>query len=371
MNIEKPLVSIVLGTRPEAIKLAPLILKFKESKDVRTRVILTGQHREMVLQVLELFEIEFDLDIDLMMEVQSLTYITTSTLEGLRKDFEKHKPDLVIVQGDTSTAFSSALAAFYQKIPIGHVEAGLRTYDVNNPFPEEANRRLISQIALMHFAPTSLAKDNLIKSGISKNIFITGNTVIDALYLIDKKFPNTYLNNLDIKNKRLILASVHRRENWGGNLLDIGRGLIQILNAYEETVLLLPLHKNPIVREPLKKILECHKRAILVEPLAYDQLVWAMKKCEIILTDSGGLQEEAPAFGKPVLILRKTTERSEAVHAGTAKIVGTNSDNIYTEASKLLSSKDEYKKMSNKINPFGDGHASERIFNASMEIMKI
>jgi UDP-N-acetylglucosamine 2-epimerase (non-hydrolysing) len=318
----------------------------------------------MVSQVMGLFALEADHDLALMTPRQTLTHITCGALEGLRQEFSSHPADLVLVQGDTTTAFASALAAFYGQIPVGHVEAGLRTDNLHDPFPEEANRRLISQLGQLHFAPTGRAADNLRASGVVGEIHITGNTVIDALLLMAETAPEWELPGLDWRHQRVLLATVHRRENWGERLEEIGRGFLEILDRYPDTALLLPLHRNPTVREPLQALLEPHPRAFLTEPLDYDRLVAAMRGCTLLLTDSGGLQEEAPALGKPVLVLRRTTERPEAVEAGTARLIGTASDSIVAEAGRLLEDGAAYQAMARAHNPFGDGHASERILNA-------
>jgi len=357
-------VCIVLGTRPEAIKLAPVIQAFQAADDFHTRVVLTGQHREMVTQVMDLFGITADHDLALMAPKQTLTHITCSALQGLQEEFERHSPDLVLVQGDTTTAFASALAAFYGQIPVGHVEAGLRTDDIFDPYPEEANRRLISQLALLHFAPTHVSARNLAASGVVGETVTTGNTVIDALLLMAQKAPPLEMPGLDFERQRVILATVHRRENWGERLQDIGRGFLEVLERFPDTALLLPLHRNPTVREPLQALLGDHPRAFLTEPLDYDRLVAAMRGATLLLTDSGGLQEEAPALGKPVLVLRRTTERPEAVDAGTAKLIGTDSADIVRETALLLESPEAYEAMARAHNPFGDGQASARILES-------
>ena len=356
-----PRVTIVLGTRPEAIKLAPVIRAFQGCEVLRTRVVLTGQHREMVAQVMDLFVLKADCDLGLMAPRQTLTHITCGALQGLREDFQAYPPGLVLVQGDTTTAFAAGLAAFYEQIPVGHVEAGLRTDNLFDPFPEEANRRLLSQIASLHFAPTSTAESNLQASGVIGEVAVTGNTVIDALLQMAESAPTLAFEGLDWQRQRVILATVHRRENWGDRLRDIASGILQILERHPETALLLPLHRNPTVREPLQALLGDHPRVTLTGPLDYDRLVAAMKVCTLLLTDSGGLQEEAPALGKPVLVLRKTTERPEAVDAGTARLVGTDPDTILAEASRLLTDQTAYEAMSRAVNPFGDGQASQRI----------
>jgi UDP-N-acetylglucosamine 2-epimerase (non-hydrolysing) len=362
-------VSIVLGTRPEAIKLAPVIQAFRAADDIQTRVVLTGQHREMVTQVMDLFGLQADHDLALMAPKQTLTHITCGALQGLQEEFERHRPDLVLVQGDTTTAFASALAAFYGQIPVGHVEAGLRTDDIFDPYPEEANRRLISQLALLHFAPTEVSARNLAASGVVGETLTTGNTVIDALLLMAQQAPPLQIPGLDLARQRLILATVHRRENWGDRLQDIGRGFLEVLERFPDTALLLPLHRNPTVREPLQALLGDHPRAFLTEPLDYDKLVAAMRAATLLLTDSGGLQEEAPALGKPVLVLRRTTERPEAVDAGTAKLIGTDSADILRETALLLENSAAYEAMARAHNPFGDGQASARILECCRRFM--
>lgn len=360
-----PLVTIVLGTRPEAIKLAPVIRAFQAAADFRTRVVLTGQHREMVSQVMELFALQADHDLALMAPSQTLTHVTCGALQGLKQEFASQRPDLVLVQGDTTTAFASALAAFYEQIPVGHVEAGLRTDNLFDPFPEEANRRLISQLAQLNFAPTDQSAANLQASGVVGETIITGNTVIDALLLMAESAPELDVAGLDWQRQRVLLATVHRRENWGERLEQIGRGFLAVLDRFPDTALLLPLHRNPTVREPLQALLGGHPRAFLTEPLDYDRLVAAMRGCTLLLTDSGGLQEEAPALGKPVLVLRRTTERPEAVAAGTAKLIGTDAAAILSETSLLLENEDAYGAMARAHNPFGDGQASGRIVVAA------
>lgn len=359
--VQLPRICIILGTRPEAIKLAPVIQVFQRSPVFDTQVILTGQHREMVEQVMQLFDLTADQNLEIMQAGQSLTDITCLSLRGLEALFQQ-QPDLVIVQGDTTTAFAAAMAAFYQKIPVGHVEAGLRTDNLYNPYPEEANRRLISQVTQLHFAPTTLAAENLQRSGVVGEIHLTGNTVIDALLSVAKRQPECDINGLDWEKYRILLATVHRRENWGEPLKDIAQGFLQILDKFSDTALVLPLHRNPTVRKPLQALLGNHPRVFLTEPLDYAQLVGAILRSHLLLTDSGGLQEEAPSLGKPVLVLRETTERPEAVAAGTAKLVGTDPTQITAAATQLLSNPDAYQAMATAINPFGDGKAAERIF---------
>ena len=354
-------ICITLGTRPEAIKLAPVIQAFQSSDRFITQVVLTGQHREMVDQVMTLFQLRADRDLDIMSAQQTLSDITCRSLQGLQDLFQELRPDLVIVQGDTTTAFAAALAAFYQQIPVGHVEAGLRTDNLFNPFPEEANRRLVSQIAQLHFAPTTRAVANLERSGVTGTIHQTGNTVIDALLKVAATHPDCPIANLDWEQYRILLATVHRRENWGSPLQDIAQGFLKTLEQFPDTAIVLPLHRNPTVRDPLKTLLGNHPRVFLTEPLDYSSLVGAIQRSHLLLTDSGGLQEEAPSLGKPVLVLRETTERPEAVEAGTAQLIGTDAAQIAAAAAQLLGDSGTYDKMATAVNPFGDGQAADRI----------
>ncbi|MCF2969698.1 UDP-N-acetylglucosamine 2-epimerase (non-hydrolyzing) [Synechococcus sp. Nb3U1] len=356
-----PLVSVILGTRPEAIKLAPVIRALQASPHLRTEVILTGQHREMVDQVMQLFGLQPDRDLAIMRPRQSLTDITEATLRGLEPYFKASQPDLILVQGDTTTAFAATLAAFYQRIPVGHVEAGLRTDDLYNPFPEEANRRLISQLASLHFAPTPQALENLKRSDVVGSLYCTGNTVIDALLQVAAQGIPCPIPGLDWQQYRVLLVTLHRRENWGDPLVAIGKALLQLLEEFPDTALLLPLHRNPVVRDPLQALLGSHGRVFLTEPLEYHLWVAAMQRCTLILSDSGGIQEEAPALGKPVLVLRQTTERPEAIAAGTARLVGTGTAGILSAARELLSDPQAYARMAQAQNPFGDGTAAQQI----------
>lgn len=356
-----------MGTRPEAIKMAPVIQKFRSSDLFDAQVVLTGQHREMVAQVMQLFALQADQDLAIMQPQQTLTDITCRSLQGLEGLFREIAPQIVLVQGDTTTAFAAALAAFYQKIPVGHVEAGLRTDDLYNPYPEEANRRLISQLTQLHFAPTTLAVEHLQRSGVVGAIHHTGNTVIDALLSVAAQQPQCQIPGLDWQKHRVLLATVHRRENWGEPLQDIGQGFLEILEKFPDTALLLPLHRNPTVRKPLQALLGNHPRAFLTEPLDYADLVGAIQRCYLLLTDSGGLQEEAPSLGKPVLVLRETTERPEAIAAGTAKLVGTRPTDVVSAAANLLSNPTAYEAMATAVNPFGDGRAAERILQIVTE----
>lgn len=341
--------------------MAPVIQQFKRSSSFDTRVVLTGQHQEMVMQVMRLFNLVGDQDLAIMQPNQSLTEITCRSLQGLEALIKQIQPQIVLVQGDTTTAFAAALGAFYQKIPVGHVEAGLRTDNLFSPYPEEANRRLISQLTQLHFAPTTLAVANLQRSGVTGEVHQTGNTVIDALLSVAAANPLCPVPNLEWEVYRVILATVHRRENWGEPLQHIAQGFLEILDKFPDTALLLPLHRNPTVRKPLEALLGNHPRIFLTEPLDYTDLVGAIQRCYLVLTDSGGLQEEAPSLGKPVLVLRETTERPEAIAAGTAKLVGTNPRQIVATATELLSNPAAYQIMATAINPFGDGHAAERI----------
>ena len=302
---------------------------------------------------------------------QSLSYLTSAIINSLEKEFSNYPPNIVIVQGDTTSAFAGALSSFYSKIPVGHVEAGLRTNNLFEPFPEEANRRLISQIADMHFSPTVRSYQNLEKIGIKNDIYITGNTVIDSLLIASSEIENFKYFDFDLTNKKLILATIHRRENWGDKLYNISKGIKKILDNFPETLLLLPMHPNGNVRKPIKEILGDHPQAFLLEPFSYEKLVYTLKKCFLVLTDSGGLQEEAPAFGKPVLVLRNVTERMEAIEAGSSKLVGTNAIDIFNVTKDLIIDKNKYLKMSKANNPFGDGDSSNKIYELICKKLKI
>ena len=368
--MKSKLITFILGTRPEAIKLAPLIKYMSSEGSFRVRVILSGQHKDMVKKIFSLFKIKYDLDLAIMVKEQTIVHITNKTISGITDDLIKTRPQLVIVQGDTTTAFAGALAAFYQKIPIAHVEAGLRTNEIYDPFPEEINRRLISQLSHLHFAPTSLAKENCIKSGILGEVHITGNTVIDALQYIKQEANPPLIESIKWDEDFIVLATTHRRENLGNNLADIANGLNKILEISPKIKIILPMHPNPKIRKVLKKILGEKSHIFLMEPFEYEDIIPILARVDLVITDSGGLQEEAPAFGKPVLILRETTERPEALIAGTAKLVGTNSKIIFEEANLLLSHKEKYNKMAKSVNPFGDGKASERIYGECMRFLK-
>lgn len=357
----------VFGTRPEAIKMAPLIYELKSRPSIDCKVCVTAQHREMLDMVLNLFNIKPDFDLNIMTERQTLAGITTKALTGLEEVFRQEKPDLVLVHGDTSTTFAGSLAAYYNQIKVGHVEAGLRTYDKYFPFPEEINRRLTGVLSDLHFSPTKNNRANLINEGINPDsIFVTGNTVIDAFKTTIKRdfsFAGTPLEGIDM-DKRIVLMTAHRRENLGAPLENICRAVQRLVRDFPDIEVIYPVHLNPAVRETAFSILGNIPRVHLVEPLDVDVLHNAMNKAHLILTDSGGLQEEAPALGKPVLVLRGETERPEAAEAGTVKIAGTEEDIIYSLASQLLTDEDEYHKMSVAVNPYGDGNASRRIADA-------
>lgn len=358
-------VMTVFGTRPEAIKMAPLVKELKKREEIESKVCVTAQHRQMLDQVLNLFNIVPDYDLNVMQNMQTLSGITTKVLLGLEGVFKEAKPDIVLVHGDTTTTFAGSLAAFYNKIKIGHVEAGLRTYNKYFPYPEEMNRRLTGALADLHFAPTLNSKQNLLNEGIKEeNIFVTGNTVIDAMeYTVEKNyvFNTEELNHINFKEKKVIMVTAHRRENWGEPLENICFALKELSQKYHDIEIIYLVHLNPIVKETAYKILGDEERVHLLPPLDTKETHNLMNRSYLILTDSGGLQEEAPHLGKPVLVLRDVTERPEAVEAGTVKIIGTDTERIVNEASILIDKKDEYKKMANAVNPYGDGKASIRI----------
>ncbi|NMB11296.1 MAG: UDP-N-acetylglucosamine 2-epimerase (non-hydrolyzing) [Firmicutes bacterium] len=359
-------VMTVFGTRPEAIKMAPVVraLKSKPTKfDVK--VTVTGQHREMLDQVLEFFQITPDHDLDIMRHGQTLTDITSRVLSGLEKVISAESPDIVLVHGDTTTTFAASLAAFYQQVAVGHVEAGLRSYDLYNPFPEEMNRRLTGALATFHFAPTQSAAEHLAGEGVSRShIFLTGNTVIDALLGTvrdDYIFRNPVLKNLDFAEERVILMTTHRRENWGLPMRRIFTAVRQLIQSFPDVRVVFPVHRNPRIREVAESALSDLPRVNLIEPPAYEEFVNLMARAYFLLTDSGGLQEEAPSLEKPVLVLRDTTERPEGVQAGTALLVGTDTGRIVKEATRLLTDQQAYSTMAKAPNPYGDGQAAERI----------
>ena len=360
-------VMTVFGTRPEAIKMAPLALELARRLELEALCCVTAQHREMLDSVLDIFGLKPDFDLDVMEPRQTLSTITSKCLTGMDRVLEEAKPDLVLVHGDTSTTFAGALAAFYHKIPVGHVEAGLRTYDKWSPYPEEMNRKLVGSIADLHFCPTPSNRDNLARENITKGVFLTGNTVIDALQTTvvkDFSFSEKTLNNLDYVNQKVILLTCHRRENYGQPMTDIMTALRRVADAFPETELVYPVHLSPVVQEAAHKYLNNHPRIHLIAPLAVDEMHNLMARCHMVMTDSGGLQEEAPALGKPVLVLRRETERPEAVEAGTVRLAGVEEETIFHMASQLLSDPVEYNKMAHAANPYGDGQACRRIADA-------
>ena len=379
---------LVFGTRPEAIKMAPLVIKLKEQSDAfQTLVCVTGQHREMLDQVLRIFNITPDYDLNIMKQGQDLYDVTTRVLTGMRDILKETQPDVVLVHGDTTTSTAAALAAFYQQIPVGHVEAGLRTRNIYSPWPEEMNRQITGRIATYNFAPTPLSKQNLEKESVAGSIIVTGNTVIDALHMVvERLHKDTALaaeqvtilrkagydvNRLD-HGKRLILITGHRRENFGEGFINMVTAMKDLSEKYPDIDFVYPMHLNPNVRKPIHEVfgenLSDYKNFFFIEPLQYLEFVYLMEKSFIVLTDSGGIQEEAPGLGKPVLVMRDTTERPEAVTAGTVKLVGTNYQKIVDSASELIDNQKAYLQMSKAVNPYGDGNACDRIIRKLLEI---
>jgi len=371
---------LVFGTRPEAIKMAPLVKEFQKDKiNFETKVCVTAQHREMLDQVLDMFDITPEYDLNLMKPGQDLYDITSNVLLGMKEVLHDFEPDVILVHGDTTTTSATALAAFYQKIKVGHVEAGLRTHDIYSPWPEEANRQITGALASYHFSPTETSQDNLLRENKNaKNIIVTGNTVIDALFLALDKIENDERLKKQIEesintqykidsSKKLILVTGHRRENFGQGFINICEALKTLALDNEDIDIVYPVHLNPNVQKPVKEILSNVSNVHLIEPLQYESFLYLMNKSYFIITDSGGVQEEAPSLGKPVLVMRDTTERPEALEAGTVKLVGTDSKLIIKEAQKLLDNKDEYEKMSKAHNPYGDGKACNRILNFMKE----
>ena len=378
-------VLLVFGTRPEAIKMAPLVMELQKQKErIETVVCVTGQHREMLDQVLEIFDIKPDYDLNIMKRGQDLYDVTARVLTGMREVLKEIKPDIVLVHGDTTTSTAAALAAFYQQIPVGHVEAGLRTHNIYSPWPEEMNRLLTGRLATYHFSPTPLSRNNLIKESINdRNITVTGNTVIDALYWVVDKIKNNKeldnelesvlskagydVNRLD-NGKKLVLITGHRRENFGDGFINMCTAIKDLTIKHPNVDFVYPMHLNPNVRKPIHEVfgedLSGLKNMFFIEPLEYLSFVYLMEKSSIVLTDSGGIQEEAPGLGKPVLVMRDTTERPEALNAGTVKLVGTDYNKIVNEVSSLIDDKAAYEKMSKAVNPYGDGLACGRIVNA-------
>lgn len=365
-------VMTVFGTRPEAIKMAPVVLELQKHADqIQTIVAVTAQHRQMLDQVLDLFQITPDYDLDIMSQGQTLYDITTKSLMGLKDVLAKEKPDLVLVHGDTTTTFAGALASYYQQVPVGHVEAGLRTGDIYSPFPEEMNRKLTGAIAAIHFAPTATAKANLLKENVNpSHIYVTGNTVIDALMTTvagDYDFGDD-LKDVDFQNHRVILLTTHRRENLGEPMRHIYKALRRIIEEIPDTEIVFPVHRNPLVRKVVEEELAGVDRIHLIDPMEYEPFANLMSLSSLVLTDSGGIQEEAPSLGKPVLVLRNTTERPEAVEAGTVRLIGTDKDVVYAETKRLLTDQAAYDAMSNAVNPYGDGKASQRIVQAILHV---
>ncbi len=356
-------IALVFGTRPEAIKMAPLVIKMRQDKNFDVKVIVTAQHREMLDQVMQIFDIKADYDLNIMKSSQTLYDTTINVLSGIGEILQKEKPNLLLVHGDTTTTFAASLAAFYEKVPVGHVEAGLRSFDKQNPFPEEINRVLTDGISELYFAPTDLSGKNLLKEGKkAETIFVTGNTIIDALLYISKKtYAPKILEKLD--GKEFILATVHRRENWGEPIKNICEAF-SLITQKTDLKILFPVHPNPNIKNVVYEMLGNNENIILAEPFEYVELVSILKKAKLVLTDSGGLQEEAPSLGKPVLVLRKTTERPEAIEKGTAKLVGNGTSEIVSEVLNLVNNADLYKRMANAINPYGDGKACDRIIKA-------
>jgi UDP-N-acetylglucosamine 2-epimerase len=355
----------VFGTRPEAIKMAPLVRKLEEDSQIESLLCVTAQHREMLDQVLSLFQLRPDFDLNIMKPNQTIGMITANVMEGMEEVLRKTKPDVVLVHGDTTTTFATALAAFYEKIPVGHVEAGLRTFDKYSPYPEEMNRMLTGRLADYHFAPTEGNRKNLLQENISpERIHVTGNTVIDALLTVAKlpyRFTEPVLSGLNFEEKRVVCVTCHRRENLGENMVQIFRAIRRIAEEYVDVEVVYPVHLNPKVRATAEEILKGRTNVHLIQPLAYQPFVNLMARSYLIVTDSGGMQEEAPSLGKPVLVVRKETERPEAVEAGTVKLAGVEEKTIYEMAKGLLEDPLEYERMAHAVNPYGDGKAAERI----------
>ena len=364
--MQKIKVMSVFGTRPEAIKMAPLVKELEKDVRFESIVCVTAQHREMLDSVLNIFDIKPQYDLDIMAHGQTIIDISNKVLRGVDEVIKEAEPDIVLVHGDTSTTLNGALAAFYNKVPVGHVEAGLRSYDMYSPFPEEANRKLTGVITNLHFSPTKTNESNLLSEGVRKeNIYITGNTVIDALLsVVNEKyiFEDKVLNNIDFENKKVVLLTTHRRENWGKPMENIFQGMIELIENNEDVEVIFPMHKNPSIRELAHKYFDKHRKKVhLIEPLEYVEFTNLMAKVYLIMTDSGGIQEEAPALGKPVIVLRTETERPEAVEAGTVKLAGIKKEVIVNIANELINDEESYKAMAQATNPYGDGKACGRI----------
>jgi UDP-N-acetylglucosamine 2-epimerase (non-hydrolysing) len=371
----KPRVMTIYGTRPEAIKVAPVIQAIEAGSPFHGITVVTGQHREMLDQVNQLFGIVPDHDLDILQPGQTLAGITSRVLEGLDPILKATQPDAVMVQGDTTTSTAAALAAFYRQIPVVHLEAGLRSHDITSPFPEEANRKITTQIAALHLAPTAASKANLLREGVAAaDIAVTGNTVIDALLMTAGKevpFADPALENLASSTRPILLVTTHRRENWGDNMHGVGRALARIARSEPELVIVLPAHRNPIVREALLPYLNGLGNVLVTEPLPYGEFTRMLGLARIVLTDSGGVQEEAPSLGKPVLVMRENTERPEAVDAGTVILIGTNEDRIVKDVERLIHDPVHYATMANAVNPYGDGNASRRVVAAVAELLGV
>ena len=365
--MDKLRIMSVFGTRPEAIKMCPLVQELASRPEIESLCCVTAQHRQMLDSVLEVFEMKPDYDLDIMTPRQTLSTITSKCLLGMDEAIEALKPDMILVHGDTSTTFAGALSAFYHQVKVGHVEAGLRTYDKYSPFPEEMNRKMVSAIADLYFCPTVNNRENLIREGITEGLFVTGNTVIDALKTTvreDYVFGTEALNRLPYDEKKIILVTCHRRENYGAPMKNIMLALRQIAEENPDVELVYPVHLSPVVREAVDQYLRGAPRVHLIDPLPADEMHNLMARCYMVMTDSGGLQEEAPALGKPVLVLRRETERPEAVEAGTVKLAGVVQDDIVTMATRLIRDKEAYARMAHAVNPYGDGNACSRIVDA-------
>lgn len=373
MRVKK--VMVLYGTRPEAIKVAPLIKALEESDALTPVVVSTGQHREMLDQVNKWFVVEPDADLDVMKPGQSLTELSARIMERLPQVLDEHRPDAVVVQGDTTSVAMGAITCFYKEIPVVHLEAGLRSGNIYSPFPEEANRRLAGQVTALHLAPTTMSRDNLLAEGIDPGIVaVVGNTVIDALNWTAEKpveFSDQRLRDEAAAGRDMVLLTTHRRENWGEPMAGIAAAVAELAARYPETLFVFPAHKNPTVREVIFPAIKDFPNVVIVEPLDYPEFVHAQKWAKLVLTDSGGVQEEAPSFGKPVLVLRENTERPEAVTAGTVKLIGTVGQTIVDEASRLLDDAEAYAAMSNAVNPYGDGRAAERSVAAIAELLGV
>jgi UDP-N-acetylglucosamine 2-epimerase (non-hydrolysing) len=361
---------VVFGTRPEAIKMCPVILEMRRNSEIEPIICLTGQHKEMLSQVLDVFDVEADYNLEIMKDGQTLSDITTNVLQGISRVIKETSPDMILVHGDTTTSYAAALAGFYENVPVGHVEAGLRTNNLYSPYPEEFNRHSVDLISKVMFAPTENAMMNLVNEGKdSHDIIVTGNTVIDALkFTVSAHYTDENIEWTD--GSRFILVTAHRRENWGDTMRGMFRGIKRIVDSYDDVKVIYPVHKNPIVRQIADEIFQGAERIRLIEPLEVVAFHNYLNKCYFVVTDSGGIQEEAPSLGKPVLIMRNTTERPEGIEAGTARLIGTSEDGIYTSLKQLLDSKETYNEMSRAINPYGDGQASSRIVQELVRRLK-